>query len=108
MPIKPIDLQTLFTQMDKVARQNAAERDAAVAQKALLGATMQKKAVEEASSVKKLEEDKSGPGAVKDKQDETAAGAQSENKQKKEQERDQAEQETVQDPALGGHIDISG
>jgi hypothetical protein len=43
MAIQPIDLQTLFTQMDKVAKQKSAEKEGLVLQQSLQGAVNLKK-----------------------------------------------------------------
>lgn len=116
MPIKPIDLQTLFTQMDRVSRERAAETQAAAAQQSLAGAETQKKAEQTAHSVQKTEESKDEDGqgvAIKDDEaskrgkDQQASGE----KKKDGDEGDEAEkpdESVIRDPRVGGKIDILG
>ena len=47
MAIAPIDLQTLFTQLDKVGRAQAAQRESQVLQQSIQGAQLQKKTEEQ-------------------------------------------------------------
>jgi len=107
MPIKPIDLQTLFGQLGQVGRQQAAEKEGAAIQQSVLGATQQKKEDEAVRTVRRAEDDEAGVGAVKADEERTPQRRDSERKR---DDADEAppERETVKDPALGGHVDITG
>ena len=116
MPIKPIDLQTLFTQMDRVGRERAAEKEIAAAQKSIQGAVIQKKAEEKARSVQKTDEAKDEADqsvAIRDDEssrrgkEREAAG---EKKQEDEEspEPEKTVEEVIRDKRLGGNIDILG
>jgi hypothetical protein len=107
MPIKPIDLQTLFLQMERVGKQQHIEKEGAVLQQSLHGAALQKKNDETARAVKAVTDDQKGAEAVKDEKDGSSATPQ-EGEKKKEPEAGGSGKETIKDPALGGHIDITG
>ncbi len=107
MPIKPIDLQTLFMQLGQVGKQQAAERDAAAVQQSLQGNEAAKKQVEEAKSVRRMDEDKSGTGAVRP--DERGSGERKgQDGRHGEAGEGHPDRETVTDPDLGTHVDLSG
>ncbi|TFG84799.1 MAG: hypothetical protein E4H20_02125 [Spirochaetales bacterium] len=107
MPIKPIDLQTLFAQLEQVGRQQSAEKQGAALHQSLHGAALQRKEDESARSVKAVEDDQKGTEAVKDESEGGARQRGSEGRGEKPDEED-SPKETVKDPALGGHVDISG
>lgn len=107
MPIKPIDLQTLFMQMGQVGREKAVERDAVTMQQALQGNLAVRKQEEEAKTVRRLDEDQSGAGAIRPDGGKPSEGGGQEG-QKDTRGEDTADRETVTDPNLGKHVDISG
>ncbi|MDR0601237.1 MAG: hypothetical protein LBG42_02545, partial [Treponema sp.] len=51
MAIQPIDLQTLFTQLDKVAKNHASQREGIAIQEAIQGIEIQKKTEEHIQEV---------------------------------------------------------
>jgi hypothetical protein len=107
MAIQPIDLQTLFTQMDKVAKTQSAEREGLAVQQAIQGAQHQKKTEEQIRAVNETQNTgEDGAEKVKDRGAQGQAGS---GNKKKEQEK-AAEEETkasIIDPRLGRNIDIS-
>jgi hypothetical protein len=109
MSIQPIDLQTLFTQMDKVAKQKSAEKEGLVLQQSLQGALNLKKTEEKIRSVNETKEPEDGAERIKDKnarkqgQEELA-----EKKDEKKEADDEQKMDIIKDPNLGKHIDVSG
>jgi hypothetical protein len=114
MPIKPIDLQTLFTQMDKVGREKAAERDTSAMQVSLQAAQSQKKAAEQNTSVQGTRDDTevSKKGINIDEKEEQGAASADEGDRggppDDGNEPEKPEAEVIRDPGLGTKIDISG
>lgn len=110
MPIKPIDLQTLFTQMDKVGRERAAAKDGAVIQGAILASVAQKKESEKSESVTGLEssEDHDGALAVGDRDAASDRGREEGGKRREKADEDDEGREVIRDPDLGNSVDISG
>jgi hypothetical protein len=113
MPIKPIDLQTLFMQLDQVGRARSAEKDGAILQQSIQAGIQQKKQLEKAEAVKELDHPGQDEGSEKVRErDEEGAEAQSGGSDRKGQrpEKDDASPgpDVVRDPDLGNTIDISG
>lgn len=107
MAIKPIDLQALFLQLGKVGKEQLALKEGAVLQQSIQSAIVQKQQDEAAKSVRRAEDDEVETEAIKGDADASAG------RQEGEQKRDEGSdvlpnKETIKDPALGGHIDISG
>lgn len=107
MPIKPIDLQTLFSQLGQVGKQQAAEKDGAALQQAVHGAVVKKIEDEAAKAVQRPKDDETTPEAVKDRRPSPEKQKGQERKGDEPEPEDEGV-ETVHDPALGGHVDISG
>jgi hypothetical protein len=112
MPIQPIDLQTLFLQMNQVSKDQAAGKDAAAGAQANQAAEFIKRAEEESTSVVQSDATEEGVERVKDGTKRSTA------REKKRGGKDVpddgtetdsgVEEEVVKDPNLGHHIDISG
>jgi hypothetical protein len=107
MPIKPIDLQTLFVQLNLVGKQQAAEKDGALLHSTLHGALVKRMEDEAAKSVQKPQDDQAAAKSVLNEPGGKHGGPGSE-KKKEGEDREDDDTETITDPALGGHIDISG
>ena len=109
MAMQPIDLQTLFTQLDKVARNQTQQREGLQIQAALNQVQSQKKAEEQVRSVNEAQDMGYGTPMVKDEKSQN----QTPNREKKENEEVQepiaeARSAGFRDPTLGRIIDISG
>jgi hypothetical protein len=61
MAIQPIDLQTLFTQIDKVGKAQSAQREGLAVQQAIQGVQLQRKTEEQIQSVNEAQD--TGEGA---------------------------------------------
>lgn len=108
MAIQPIDLQTLFTQMDKVAKQKSAEKEGLVLQQSLQGAANQKKSEEKVRSVNETKAPENGAERINDNNGKKQQQEASSEKEKQEKEEDRSKNiDVIQDPALGKHIDVS-
>ncbi|MDR0473053.1 MAG: hypothetical protein LBH43_05235 [Treponema sp.] len=107
MAIQPIDLQTLFTQVDKVAKAQIAQKDGLILQQAIQGAQMQRKTEERIQSVNETQNTGEGVEKTGDRgeREQPAGGG------RKRQERDEESREgghtVIRDPSLGRNIDIS-
>jgi len=111
MAIQPIDLQTLFTQMDKVGKAQMAQREGLAIQQAIQGAQLQRRIDEQMQAVNETQNTgDDGTEKVKDR------GAQAQDNEKKnkgeEQDVDNSQEDEnqtfiIHDPRLGRNIDIS-
>jgi hypothetical protein len=105
MAIAPIDLQTLFTQLDKVAKTQTSQRESQVLQQAVQSIQHQRKTEEQIEQVNEAQNMGEGVERVGDKKH----GEQGEGKKRDgHSERDDEDQPSVlSDPSLGKKIDIS-
>jgi hypothetical protein len=108
MAIQPIDLQTLFTQLDKVAKTQSAQREGLAVQQAIQGAEIQRKTEEHLRAVNETQNTgEDGTEKVKDR----GAQAHGKDKGKKKEENNpkqkEKQAEIIHDLCLGRNIDIS-
>jgi hypothetical protein len=114
MAIQPIDLQTLFTQIDKVGKDQSVHREGAQLQASLQSARVERLEVERDHSVNETRD--TGQGGVeyiKDRHGRRRGGKESPagNKQGAAAgggEDEEAASRVIQDPCLGRHLDVSG
>ena len=106
MAIAPIDLQTLFTQLDKVAKAQSAQRESQVIQQAMQGVQHQRKTEEQIEQVNEAQNMGEGVEKVSDKrQGEHGKGRQKNREQTKSEEENKPS--VFKDPSLVKKIDIS-
>ena len=107
MPILPIDLQTLFAQMNNVGKEQAVQREIAPQHQALQGNQMVRQATEQARSVNQTRDVGEGIEKVKEEEERRRRRRRrgADEKPEGKQQDDHARRE-LQDPALGRHIDI--
>jgi hypothetical protein len=112
MAIQPIDLQTLFTQVDKVGKEQRNQKEGAHLQAALQSAQIQKKNEERSHSVTELQNTGEGTEHLKDRNARRQGGEHTPGRQPDEKDaaesEDGGEPSVIRDPALGKNIDISG
>ena len=115
MAIQPIDLQTLFTQVDKVGKNQAVAKEGQQIQEALQQAHTQRKLEENVRAVNETQDMGEEAETIKDQNGRGAHANQGGAKGQQEQVSDEAEAEDdrkkpelIRDPALGRNIDISG
>ncbi|MDR0624438.1 MAG: hypothetical protein LBG10_08420 [Treponema sp.] len=115
MAIQPIDLQTLFTQVEKVGKSQASQKEGLAVQQALQGVQIQRKTEEQIQSVNEAQDTGEGAQKVNDR----GPRKNKEDEEGREKERSSSDGETeegegedgravIRDPALGKNIDISG
>ncbi|MDR2312922.1 MAG: SS18 family protein [Spirochaetaceae bacterium] len=108
MAISPIDLQTLFTQVDKVGKQEAASREGAALLHSVQQARIQQQLDERIRSVNEAQNMGEGAESIQDKnggKPEHGGAGRRREEEKKTAERE--EEEVIKDPALGKNIDVS-
>ena len=111
MAIQPIDLQTLFTQMDKVGKNQAVLREGQQLQESLQQVQNQRKLEENVKAVNEAQEMGNEAGKIKDENRRNAQGDNSGVKGRQpenEEPPDDEKQDYISDPALGRNIDIFG
>jgi hypothetical protein len=113
MAIQPIDLQTLFTQLDKVGKAQSAQREGLTVQHDLQGVQMQRKTEEHIQSVNEAQDMGEGAEKINDRGHrrgkEQGSGEDAEKEKPSPEEEDGEEKKilVIRDPALGRNIDIS-
>ncbi|MDR2542498.1 MAG: hypothetical protein LBC80_03495 [Treponema sp.] len=111
MAIAPIDLQTLFSQVDKVGRTQQAQKEGQAIQQAIHGAQLQRKTEEQIQQVNETQD--TGEGVDKINERDARRKNESKNNDKKKDKTSQdIEDENFQQVALresgkGNKIDIS-
>jgi hypothetical protein len=111
MAIQPIDLQTLFTQLDKVGKEQLNQKEGYQIQQALQGDQIRRKTEERIQSVNELQDTGQGAERVKDR---SSRKGQDQEPGEKESasgtpgSADEEEPSVIRDPALGKNIDVSG
>ena len=112
MAIQPIDLQALFTQIDKVGKNQAVLREGQQIQEALQQVQSQRKLEENVQSVNQTQDLGYETEKIKDDKGRGSYAGSSGGKGQAQEEEDSGTEENkpekIQDPALGRNIDISG
>ena len=109
MAIQPIDLQTLFTQMDKVGKTQSAAREGLAMQEAIQGAQIQRKTEEQIQSVNETQNMGDGAEKVKERSGRRQDSDEEKNKEphNENSEEEEMRRPVISDPLLGRNIDIS-
>ncbi len=116
MAIQPIDLQTLYTQLDKVGKTQVQQQAAAQAARDAENASNKKEAADRMKTVQGTETSEDKTGRVHGRTEPEERDREGGKKERREGEAE-TEQETlpeapppevIKDPALGTHVDISG
>ena len=114
MAIQPIDLQALFSQLDKVGKTQANQKEGLQLQQAIQGAHIQQKTEELIQSVNASQDVSLGPEKVKDRSsrkgrdDMQRNDGYGEDGEAVDDTESGADPSVIRDPALGKHIDLSG
>lgn len=106
MAISPIDLQTLFTQVDKIGKQETAQREGAAIQQAIQQAQSQRITEEKINAVNEAQDQGEGAEGVRDGGGRRPEG-EARKKAGEEEDRDEKEEDIIRDPDLGRNIDVS-
>jgi hypothetical protein len=110
MAIQPIDLQTLFTQVDKVGKAQSAQQEGLANQQAIQGVQIQRKTEEHIRQVNQAQDTGEGTEKVNDRRQRNASwgsGKKEESQDSDEDDKNEKTPRTFADPLLGKNIDIS-
>ena len=108
MAIAPIDLQTLFTQLDKVGKTHLSQREGQPLAQVIQGIQIQKKTEEQINQVNEAQNTGDGAEKINDHGHRQHEGSDGGKKHKKENDRpEQGATSVLTDPSLGKNIDIS-
>jgi len=111
MAIQPIDLQILFSQLDKVAKAQLAQREGLAIQQAVQGVKIQRKADEQSKSVNEVKNTgDDGTEKVNDqgrKGHEDGRGEKRNSQQEASMTQERSQSSVFRDPVLGKNVDIS-
>ncbi|MDR1411271.1 MAG: hypothetical protein LBI91_03590 [Spirochaetaceae bacterium] len=113
MAIQPIDLQTLFTQIDKVGKDQSVHREGAQLQASLVNARAERLEVERDHSVNEAQDTgQGGAERVKDRQgrrqNQRQGGKEAPAGDEAPQGGEGEDPRVIRDPCLGQHLDVSG
>ncbi|RKX87035.1 MAG: hypothetical protein DRP57_00035 [Spirochaetes bacterium] len=106
MPLLPIDLQTLFAQMNQVGKEQAIQKNISPLHQSLQGNEIVKQTEEKDNSVNETKEVSDGVEKIKDKNAERKEKESS--KGGKKEQGENKKKGVFNDPDLGQHIDIVG
>jgi hypothetical protein len=108
MAIQPIDLQTLFTQLDKVAKIQSDQREGAALHQSIQGAQLQRRTEENIKAVNEAQNmGEDGAEKVKDRGAQAHDGGKGKKKEEEKPQQEEAKAAVIHDPSLGRNIDIS-
>jgi len=109
MAITPIDLQTIFSQVDKVGKTQAAVKEGQALHQSIQGNQVQRKLEEQIQQVNETQNTGEGVDKINDHNQKHGAGSgNKKNKREDEQEEEaQKDKPVLRDPSLGNKIDIS-
>ena len=108
MAITPVDLQTIFSQVDKVGKAQAAQKEGQALHQAMQGVQIQKKTEEQIQQVNEAQN--TGEGAEKVNDNSKRHNDGNPRKQREETRKEEDEKKNISvlsDPSLGKNIDIS-
>ena len=111
MAIQPIDLQTLFTQMDKINRSQTHAKEMLQMQASMQQLDSQKKAEEHVQSVNEAQDMGFGTAQIKDENSHPHSHEHDTGNNEEEEEGEKEKEVKngfFRDPALGRNIDLSG
>jgi hypothetical protein len=108
MAISPIDLHTLYGQVDKVGKQEAAQKEGAALLQSIQQAKNQEKTDERIRSVNEAQDTGEGTEEIKDKNGGRAGhDGSGRHREEAEEKAEEADDGVIRDPDLGRNIDVS-
>lgn len=112
MAIQPIDLQTIYLQLDKIGKAQVEGQLAAQTAKEQGRQKNIREAEEKLTTISETEAGDQKTGKVHEKNSSSDTSSQQKNTKSEsnssQEEQKEPEKEIISDPALGSHIDISG
>jgi hypothetical protein len=110
MAIAPIDLQAIFSQVDKVGKTQAAQKEGQTLHQAIQGVQIERKTEEHIQQVNETQNTGEGIEKIKDREKEQGHRQNSGHKndeRKKDENTEETQTHVLRDPYLGKKIDIS-
>jgi len=107
MAITPIDLQTLFTQLDKVGKTQSSQREGLALQQSMQGIQLQKKANEQIQQINEAQNTGEGAEKINDHKNGFEQNQKESGKKKEQKKEEKNDVSVLNDPSLGKNIDIS-
>ena len=107
MAIQPIDLQTLYSQLETVSKTVAFQQQGMQLQNSIQQEEQSKRLQQKQQAVEAASANEEGPLAVKDRKG-SSPQEQGSGDKKSEEKNDKTVFEVIKDPRLGQHVDISG
>jgi len=111
MAIAPIDLQAIFTQVDKVGKAQAAQREGQAIHQAIQGAQIQRKTEEQIQQINETQDMGEGVEKLNERTKHQSNNKKDENKKENEDKDEEIKDKSgiviFKDPVLGNKIDIS-
>jgi len=107
MPILPIDLQTLFTQMNQVGKDQSVQKEGAEVHQGMQGLATIKNTEQKDKSVNQSKEVGNGLEKIKDEKKKSAQGEKREREEKEKEKEREESKKYFTDPDCGHHIDIT-
>ena len=105
MSLLPIDLQTMFSQMNQVGKEQAVQKGIPLQAQIAQGAEIVKRSEQQDSSVNQTHDVGEGLEKVNEEKEQEQRASSQEKQEKKE---NPEKKEYFEDPDLGHHIDIVG
>lgn len=107
MPILPIDLQTIFSQIGNVGREQAIQRDGLPLAQTVRASELVQQTYRQDRSVNETHDSREGEKVAMEERRERSPGRrQSEKEEGGEGQEDKTRPGVFRDPALGSHIDV--
>jgi len=107
MAIAPIDLQTLFTQVDKVGRSQAAQSEGQALAKSIQGVEIQKKTEEQINQVNEAQNTGDGMEKVNDQNQRHNQDGKNDRRKQEEKNAEEDRLIVLHELNLGNQIDVS-
>ncbi|MDR3356956.1 MAG: hypothetical protein LBO04_07210 [Spirochaetaceae bacterium] len=108
MAMQPLDLQILFSQLDSVAKDAAAQKDGLMLRGAINASVFEKKAEEKSQSVNEAHDTDNGLEALNSDKNRNSNGKNVKKKPQNESGGQKSGSSFFKDPSLGNYIDLSG
>lgn len=109
MPLLPIDLQTLFSQTNQVAREQAVQQQATPQAQSVQGAQLVQQTEQRDNDVNPTEHQQEGPEQVKPRGGRREqVGRREKGQKEKHSGKPAPRREVFRDPELGRNIDVTG
>lgn len=110
MPLLPIDLQTMFSHMNQIGKEQALQKDVSPLQQSLQGAEIAKDSKDKDTTVNETNEVGEGLEKVKDEGQKKGKeqGTEQDKMEKDKEHVKTGQKEVFKEPYLGHHIDIIG